>query len=927
MESTVMVFHALLYALKGSRTPSPAGTRRPRQPARKRTRTRCTLETLEDRSLPSGSPLGAGALRADYGRLPLAFEVNQGQAPAGVDFQSFGAGYALSLSAGEAVLSLRPGPGVGGSQSAADVLHLQLVGANAAAVSGLDPLVTRSNYLVGSDPSQWRRNIPNFDRVDYHNVYPGIDVAYYGNQGRLEYDFTVAPGADPSAIRLAIQGARGLALDGAGDLVISTAAGDVIEEAPVIYQVVNGVRQPVSGRYVLLGSAGSATPQVGFQVGAYDHARPLVIDPVLSYSFATSSYGWAIAVDGSGDAYLTGPGPGNAVMVGKLNPTGTAFVYLTYLGDNTGKEGWGDGIAVDSAGNAYITGEPSGNFPTTANAFSTTASGLFMTELDPSGANLLYSTFIPGGDNQYTGTVNTWGVPGGIAVDGAGNIYVTGTADSGFTTTPNAYQQTLGGSGKNAFLAEFNPALSGAASLVYGSFLGGGGEEGFGIAVDSSGNAYITGEAGSATPTTPGAFQRTPKGWDAFVAKFNTSLSGAASLVYSTLLGGSKRDGMYPGGGPAGAADPFNPGLGIAVDSTGAAYIAGEASSTDFPVTPGAFQTSFAGGGSGIGSTYAGDAFITKLNPSGSALVYSTYLGGSGNDGATGIGIDAYGNATVTGWTKSANFPVQNPIQAQNGASYDGFVATVNASGSGLLFSTYLTAPAQVYGTGVALDPGGNIYVTAAVGSYTSGLVYKITSPAGPSFGVSGFPASITAGTSGTITVTALNPDGSVNTGYSGTVHFSSSDPHAVLPADATLTNGTGTFSVTLDTAGAQSITVSDLSNPGISGSETGITVSPAAATHFVLSGPTSVSAGTSFSLTVTAVDAYSNTATGYRGTVHFTDSVGGATLPANYTFTATDKGVHTFTGLKLKTKGWQTITVTDTLNSSILGSWTIDVL
>jgi hypothetical protein len=582
MESTVMVFHTLLCALKGSQTPSPAGTKRRRQPARKRPATRCSLEALEDRSLPSGSPLGTGALQATYGQLPLAFEVNQGQAPAGVDFQSFGAGYGLSLSPGQAILTLRPQAGVGSPQAAADVLGMQLVGANAhAPVSASDPLITRTNYLVGSDPSQWHTKIRNYGRVDYHNVYPGIDLAYYGNQGQLEYDFRVAPGADADVIRLAIQGAQGLALDAAGNLVVHTAAGDVVEEAPVLYQIVNGVRQPVPGRYVLLTTAASpltthhsplTTNQIGFQVGPYDHSRPLVIDPILSYSFAVSAHGWAIAADGSGAAYITGPGPAGAVMVGKLNPAGTAFVYLTYLGDNTGKEGWGDAIAVDGSGNAYITGEPSGNFPTTANAFSTTAAGLFMTKLDPTGANLLYSTFIPGGDNHYTGKVYTWAIPGGIAVDSAGNIYVTG------------------------------------------------------------------------------------------------------------------------------------------------------------------------------------------------------------------------------------------------------------------------------------------------------------------------------------------------------------------MPPDSTLTGGTGTFSVTLVTAGAQSIMVNDTTNPGITGSETGITVTSAAATHFVLSGPTSIAAGTAFSLTVTAVDAYGNTATGYAGTVHFSDSVGGATLPGNYTFQASDQGVHTFSRLKLKTKGVQTITVMDTLNNSILGTWTIDV-
>jgi hypothetical protein len=560
-----------------------------------------------------------------------------------------------------------------------------------------------------------------------------------------------------------------------------------------------------------------------------------------------------------------------------------------------------------------------------------------VSELDPTGSNLLYSTYIPGSQ------VGPWSDRAeGIAVDGAGNIYVTGAATSGFITTPNAFQPAYEGTSADAYIAEFNPALSGSASLIYGSFLGAGqgsGDGGTAVAVDGSGNVYITGVTfSSAFPTTAGAVQTVFGGAsDSFVAKFNTSSpSGAASLIYSTFLGGTGNDGFclayghpFTGGGW-----PYFPGPAIAVDSSGAAYVCGATSSANFPTTSGAFQTTYYGSLiNGGNNPFGSDAYVTKLNASGSALVYSTFLGGrTGIDNAYDIALDPYGNVTVSGATASTDFPLKNPIQSTfqggqpNPYSSDVFVTTLNASGSALLFSTYLGGAGLNLGCGVALDSAGSVYVTGFTVSPASGFVDKISAPVGPSFTVSGFPSTITAGTGANITVTALNADGSVNTGYSGTVHFSSSDRQAVLPPDVTLTNGTGTFSVTLKTAGTQWITASDTSNSNIAGSESGITVTPGAATHFLISGPASIAANTAFSITVTAVDAYGNIATGYRGTVHFSDSVGGANLPGNYTFQASDKGVHTFTNLKLRTKGMQTITIVDVLNNMILGTLFINV-
>jgi hypothetical protein len=690
------------------------------------------LEQLEDRTVPSTASTAAA-----YGQLPLAFEVNQGQAPSPVDFLARGNGYTLDLTAQDAHLD------VGGM-----ALDLRLIGAyNSAAATGLDPLITKTNYLVGSDPSQYHTNIPNFGRVEYQNIYPGVNLVYYGNQGQLEYDFVVAPGSDPNAIKLSIQGAQSITLDAQGNLVLHTAGSDVIEQAPVVYQNVGGIRQSVAGKFVLEGNT------VGFQVGAYDPTRPLVIDPTLSYAtyiggggtLATGGAMQAIAVDSTGDAYVTGDS-NDEVYVAKLNASGSALVYQTYLGGTAGNGvAQGNGIAIDAAGDAYVSGLPGANFPTTANALSQSASKGFVAVLNPTGSGLIYSTYIPGValEPNVSGTLS-----GGIAIDSSGNVYVTGPAGAGFLTTAGAYQSSLGtGATSNAFFAEINPNLSGSASLVYGSYLGGGSTDaGSGVAVDSSGNAYVTGYTSSSNFPTMGAYQTSLKGtYNAFVAKFNPAQSGSASLVYSTYLGGNGYDGYFPQNlVPDGGGVPvsfWTNGPAIAVDSSGDAYVAGGTNSTNFPITPGAYETSVVSLSNGT------DAFVTKLNPTGSGLVYSTYLGptspgsdywpnAADNTKATGIALDSAGNAYVTGLTRSDGFPVtSNAIQSTLSGSLvnigtskhpnwveenvlaDAFVTTLNASGSGLLFSTYYGGTGDDFGLGIALDSAGNTYVDGVTSS------------------------------------------------------------------------------------------------------------------------------------------------------------------------------------------------------------------
>jgi hypothetical protein len=661
------------------------------------------VELLERREL-----LDSSALANAYGHIPLSFEANQGQTDPAVQFLSRGSGYALFLTSQEAVLSLSKtvtptataGPAAGQPAQETDVLRLQLVGANPVPqVAGEDPLPGTVNYFIGNDRAQWRTNIPTFGKVAYQDVYPGIDLVYYGNQQQLEYDFVVQPGANPGVIQLSVQGAQNLTLDAQGNLVLQTADGDVVEQAPVVYQEGVGGRQAVAGRYVLLGQDG-----VGFQVGGYDASRPLVIDPVLSYAtYLGGSYedqGFGIAVDASGNAYVTGytvssdfpttPGALQTTLggvagwydafVAKLNATGTALLYATYLGGSN--ENFGLGIALDSSGNAYVTGQTqASNFPTTPGALQTTFGGIedaFVAKLNATGTALVYSTYL-GGSSVAMGY--------GIAVDASGNAYVTGeTLSSNFPTTPGAFQPTYGGGPDDAFVTKLNAT---GAALVYSTYLGGSNDDyGQGIAVDASGNAYVTGSTSSPDfPTTPGALQTTYSSQgDAFVAKLNAT---GTALLYSTYLGGSSWDW----------------GSGIAVDRSGNAYVTGSTSSPNFPTTPGALQTTYGG---------VEDAFVAKLNATGTALVYATYLGGSDEDSGRGIAVDSSGNVYVTGYTESSNFPTTpGALQTTYGGGFygDALVAKLNATGTALLYATYLGGSDSDWGMGIAVEGSGNVYV------------------------------------------------------------------------------------------------------------------------------------------------------------------------------------------------------------------------
>jgi len=512
------------------------------------------------------------------------------------------------------------------------------------------------NYLIGNDPTRHATYVRRYKEAWVKGVYAGIDMRYYLEGGRLRYDWVVEPGGDPSQIVFGLEGSEKTYIDSEGRLVFTTRFGEVKLAELRVYQ---GDRE-IGGRFI------ERPGGWGIAVGSYDPTQLLVIDPLVYSTYiggSSADRGTAIAVDGSGNAYVTGatnspdydvtPGAfqttkgGYAdVFVTKLNATGTALVYSTYIGGFI--DDYGTAIAVDESGNAYVTGYTwSTDYDVTPGAFQTTKStttlsetDVFVTKLNATGTALVYSTYI-GGISDDRGNA--------IAVDGSGNAYVTGyTESTDYDVTPGAFQTTKGG-GRDVFVTKLNAT---GTALVYSTYIGGSAsDEGYGIAVDGSGNAYVTGYAGSGYDVTPGAFQTTYRGnLDVFVTKLNAT---GTALVYSTYIGGSGRDEGYA----------------IAVDGNGNAYVTGETSSTDYDVTPGAFQTTNGGGR---------DVFVTKLNATGTALVYSTYIGGSSSEEGYAIAVDGSGNAYVTGETSSTDYDVtQGALQTTKGGYSDVFVTKV----------------------------------------------------------------------------------------------------------------------------------------------------------------------------------------------------------------------------------------------------------
>jgi hypothetical protein len=662
----------------------------------------------------------------------MSFEANQGQADSAVRFLARGQGYTILLKPSEAALALQswrqgarfPEKAPARPTPFTCVLKMKIEGANPfAPAKGLDQLPGLSNYFIGNDPGRWHTNIPTYRRVRFEHIRPGVDLVYYGNHRQLEYDFVLSAGVEPQSLRLSFEGSD-VAIDPQGDLVLTSTDGQVTFRRPVAYQ--GDKSNPAKKHFLAASYVLKGHNRVGFDVPDYDPHEPMVIDPVLNYSTYLGGNGGntgnAVALDSFNDAYVTGsttsinfPTSANPkayqgsnggdadAFVTKLRYDGEAVIYSTYLGGNNFDIG--NGIALDPSGDAYIVGSTSSaNFPTTANVFQPTFGGntdAFVAKLDPSGSKLLYSTFLGGSDIDY-------GLA--LAVDQYGNAFVTGSTQSTDFPTANPIQFGNSGNG-DAFVAEINPNLKGLSQLVYCTYLGGSSaDSGQGIAVDLGGNAYVTGFTYSTNFPTYNAYQGSNAGSvDAFIAKLT---AGGSSFVFSTYLGGSGDD----------------RGWAIALDKQLNIYVAGSTrtpcfpatkattmcnATETFPTTPGAFQSLNTSQSPGYS-----DVFVTKLNSAGTALIYSTLLGGSLTDSAAGIAVDSSGNAYVTGYTQSSDFPTANAPLASYARGncgpnpcHEAFVTELNTQGSSLVYSTYLGGSAADIGNAIAVDSNNNAYV------------------------------------------------------------------------------------------------------------------------------------------------------------------------------------------------------------------------
>jgi Beta-propeller repeat/S-layer homology domain len=653
-----------------------------------------------------GAPLPSPVI-PDLGRQSLLFEQNGGQTDPSVRFMAHAPGGTLFFTQAGVTLALKS-PGVSAPSAeaapAGSVVRLNFVGASpAAVVSDGSELSAKVNYFIGNDPAKWRTNLPVYAGISYSGLYDGVLLKYEGVQGHLEGTYTLAAGADANQIRWRYAGASNPQLDGAGNLLISSEGSGTLltEQAPVAWQQIGGNKSPVDARYAL-----APDGTVGFALGAYNRAEPLIIDPTLVFSTFLGGTGQdvaeGVAVDSSGNAYVTGwtsstdfptvipyqptnHGTPDA-FVTKFNASG-AVVYSTYLGGGSGDQGYG--IAVDAAGNAYIAGyTASTDFPT-LNAYQPTRNGIdaFLTKLNASGSALLYSTYFGGTANDYA-----WGV----AVDGAGNAYITGNTASTNFPLRNAYQATNGG-GTDAFLARLNTTLSGDPSLIYSTYLGGSGEDGaggwtdstpgHGVAADAAGNAYVAGQTTSTNFPTRNAYDPTANGGDdAWVAKVSTNMVGDPSLIYSTYLGGSQC---------------CDYGTDVDIDATGNAYVTGSTNSANFP-TLNAYHSC---------SNSISSPFVTKLNPTGNGLVYSTCFGANGY--ASDIAVDGSGRAHITGTTNDGTFPQVNALQGPGG-TWDAFALTLSAAGNTIAFSSFLGGSAADSGIGIATDGVDKTYVVGS---------------------------------------------------------------------------------------------------------------------------------------------------------------------------------------------------------------------
>ena len=703
-------------------------------------------------AVPARAGAGSAQARpAGKPALPMYFEANRGQTDASVKFFTRAAGYSLYLTATEAVTVL---PRAAVSAREPGVVRMKLKGANATpAVRGMEILPGYTNYILGNDPARWRNGVKHYAKVKFGQVYPGIDMIYRFNEGRVEYDFVVAPGANPGRILIGFAGARSMRLDPKGNLVLGVESGELTCKAPELYQRLGSKRVAVKGRFVL-----ASNNTVRFEVGNYIKSKELVIDPTLAYSSylggASEDYANAVFVDASNNAYLPGktkaaPFPGAVPGQYSTAPVTGAFDAFVTKVNADGTLAWstlygaagidiGLGIGVDGAGKVYITGSATGVIPGETLIGGGGGTDAFIAAFNSLGTGLLYAKRF-GGAGEESGK--------GIAVTAAGNSYVTGFTDSAapdFVTTSGAAQEVIGGGGAtDAFVAKF----SAAGAQVYSTFLGGTGiDHGNAIAIDVGGNVYITGQTSANLPVAPvappsqAAFSLTVTGVnDAFIAKLDPT---GANWLYVTYVGGGDED----------------EGTGIALGGTDIVYITGWTKSGDFPGV--SFVT--------VGQTTPGttpDAFVFKLHIGNGGLtndgVYATYLGGSGSDVATAIAVDGSGSAYVTGRTFSGDFPIVGPVSGQGTlvGTAEGFVTKLGPTGATLDFSSYLGGTlSDSGGQGIALDSAKNIYVTGWTNSaaFPTAIPFQaaISGPYDAFITKIGTPSPPVA-----CTITALSPD------------------------------------------------------------------------------------------------------------------------------------------------------------------------
>ena len=687
-----------------------------------------------------------------YAHLPFRFEPNAGQMGANVKFAARGAQYTLLFGPTEILIVL---PAMGSSHAADEnlstavsghsekrlshIVRMRLVDSNPnSEIRGLDQLPGKINYFLGNAPKQWRTHIPVYAKVKYAGVYPGIDLVFYSNRGDLEFDFIVAPGVRPDIIKMAFEGVEKMQLDGPHDLLLFAADRKLKLHKPFIYQETENGRRQISGSYLL-----DDHHHVRLKIASYDARKPLVIDPRLHYATFLGGEGsdqaYDIALDGDGNVLVTGSTTSvdfpiknsvradllgdQDVFVTKFNPTLSSIFYSSYLGGSGHERGYA--IAVDRDGNAYITGlTRSINYPVTADALDATCgsdgfcnpaisdvsisqnSDAFVTKLDPSG-NMVYSTYLGGGESDHGR---------GIAVDGVSSIYVTGaTFSRDFPITSAAFQTECAGGNPLAnycswetFVAKLNPT---GTELMYSTFFGGSSrDEAYDITLEAPlglvSAVYVAGITSSNDfPATAGAnLSIGSNSNDGFVMKLNAL---GSDTIYAARLGGSEIEWINS----------------IAVDDQGHAYVIGTTSSPDFPTTPGAFDQACGTDGNcdSTGLGYWVDAFVVKLNPTGTALVFSTYLGGINKEFGLGIAVhtlNGESQATVTGKTLSPDFPTLDPVQGSygevehTGGSGDVFVTRFNSAGSGLVYSTYIGGAGPDGGWGITVDGDENAYIT-----------------------------------------------------------------------------------------------------------------------------------------------------------------------------------------------------------------------